>query len=450
MRKVSVPAPKLLGGEETGDGHADWIHCCALSAKGDIAVTGADDGTLRMWRIPAKGNPTEVGKLVLNTGVFACGLCRDDAAAISGSLDMKVWSIAQAEQEAKASRSFGWHEGDVCAVAVADAKTGLSLGRDGQLKVWNLTPSAEDAGSQILNIDTKKAFRRPKSADDEREIPTCLAVSEDGELVAVGTDEAAVLIYELKAARGRGPKRLWPLHEKFEPHTDAIRGLSFSGSGHDQLVCVSADGELSVIDADSPSVDIRLSLNDAKPNCVDVGNGVALVGGWSGSLLRVDLEEGEVEDLLEKAAGSMPQKVNGRVQSVSVSADGKQGLCATAEEPGNPQLWLWDLQERTLLRSFADLSDWVSRGLPCLISADSQLGLTATWDQRVHVWDLAGRGKGKGVVPECASLLQLDSNPTCIAAFRGWGAAGGGDGGGTVLIGDYEGGVHALRFSTTG
>ena len=36
-----------------------------------------------------------------------------------------------------------------------------------------------------------------------------------------------------------------------------------------------------------------------------VGGGVALVGGWSASLLRVDLEEGEIVDLLAVAADSL-------------------------------------------------------------------------------------------------------------------------------------------------
>eukprot|EP01043_Picozoa_sp_COSAG02_P022419 COSAG02_NODE_1165_length_14156_cov_58.567191_7_plen_1296_part_00 len=439
---VDVPSPTLLGSKETG--HEDWIHCCALSAHGDVAVTGSDDGTLRMWRIPAKGAVSEVGKVTLNTGVFACEL-HADSIALSGSLDIKAWSIAQAEQEAKSSTSLGWHDGDVVSVAVADAKTGLSLGRtDGQLKVWNLTPAAEDAGESIRNTDTKRAFRRPKNADDEREMPTCLAVSDDGELVAVGTDEAAILIYELKAPRGRGPKRLWPLHEQFEPHSDAIRGLAFSGTGHDQLVAVSEDSELSVIDADSPSVDIRLTLHGVKPNCVAVGGGVALVGGWKGSLVRVDIEEGEFVDLLAVAAETMPQPMTGRVQSTAVSADGKIGLSATAEEPGNPQLWMWNLEDRALLRSWSDLSEWVSRGLPCLISDDATLGLSASWDERLHVWDFgSNNGKGKGIVPEAASLLQLDRHPTCLAGPRSWTA------GSTLLIGDYEGGVHALRYTSS-
>ena len=73
----------------------------------------------------------------------------------------------------------------------------------------------------------------------------------------------------------------------------------------------------------------------------------------------------------------------------------------------------------------------------------TRTAMTATWDQRVHVWDLEGPGKGNGPVPEAASLLQLNVRPTCLAVSPGWGKAGG-QGHGVVLVGDYEGGVHAL------
>ena len=53
------------------------------------------------------------------------------------------------------------------------------------------------------------------------------------------------------------------------PHDSAsIQGLAFAGAGHDMLVAVSDEGELSGSDADTASVDIRLSLPGPKPNCL--------------------------------------------------------------------------------------------------------------------------------------------------------------------------------------
>ena len=61
---ADVPAPRLLGSENSG--HEDWIHSCALSANGELAVTGADDGTARLWRIPMRVRAARIGHARIN------------------------------------------------------------------------------------------------------------------------------------------------------------------------------------------------------------------------------------------------------------------------------------------------------------------------------------------------------------------------------------------------
>ena len=82
-------------------------------------------------------------------------------------------------------------------------------------------------------------------------------------------DAGSVLIFELKSIR-RGPLKLWQLHEtkRFAPHESKIVSLSFVAGRHD-CVAIAEEGELTVIDCDSPSVDIRLSLDGGKqPGCL--------------------------------------------------------------------------------------------------------------------------------------------------------------------------------------
>ena len=236
-----------------------------------------------------------------------------------------------------------------------------NLGGDGLLVAWNLKTG--------YVADTTKASRRPDPGE-EREVPTCVAVSHDNMLVAVGTDEGAVLVWELKAPRGRGPKKLRPRHESFRPHKDAVRGTVFRLGSH-ELVSVSDDQTCAVLDADAASMDSQLTLG-LRPNCFDAVGGCALVGGWDARVLLCDVDQGSVEELATLAA---------RVQDVALSADGRLGMATTSADVGVPQLLVWELSSRQLLRSYCDLSEWVSRGIPCVISADGRVALSATWDR---------------------------------------------------------------------
>ena len=142
---------------------------------------------------------------------------------VSGSLEIHCWDTARAENQA--AISSGAHVGSVVAVTMcSDQKTALSIGKDGMIKVWNVPTGAV--------TDSKRAFR-PADPGDEPECPRCIGVSSDDSIVAVGTDEGAMLIWEFKAVRG-GPRRLWPLHEKFVPHNDRIVDFCFAdGDSHD-------------------------------------------------------------------------------------------------------------------------------------------------------------------------------------------------------------------------
>lgn len=65
-------------------------------------------------------------------------------------------------------------------------------------------------------MDSVRASRKPMP-DEPPEVALCLTTSRDGALVAVGTDEGAVLVWRIKTGRhGRGPKQLRPLHDAFQ------------------------------------------------------------------------------------------------------------------------------------------------------------------------------------------------------------------------------------------
>ena len=57
-------------------GHEDWVYSCALSSDASLAATGADDGTMRLWRLPADGAEgcECVALLPTHSGCFGCAM----------------------------------------------------------------------------------------------------------------------------------------------------------------------------------------------------------------------------------------------------------------------------------------------------------------------------------------------------------------------------------------
>lgn len=230
-------------------------------------------------------------------------------------------------------------------------------------------------------------------------------------------------------------------------------------------------------DCDGPSVDVRLKL-DTTPKCLAVRGATAIVGSWDqpANLVAVDLEEGSVRialmhntvlftssvcvaclqvtklDIEQAVAADELTRPKGRVQAVDLTADCSTAIFSTSDEPGNPQLWLYRLLPAPgqFVRCIYGLSDWVSRGVPVVISQDGLLALTCTWDRRLHVWDLSNPSAAAPRHMEPASLLRVDCSPVCMRIRQPWSATAGLSGSEAVLaLGDDDGGVHFMRFVGT-
>ena len=113
------------GGAElrTLSGHGDWVRAVSLTADGRRAVSGSDDGTLKVWDV-------ESGQeLRTLTGhgdcVRAVSLTADGRRAVSGSHDktLKVWDVESGQE----LRTLTGHGGWVRAVSLtADGRRAVS------------------------------------------------------------------------------------------------------------------------------------------------------------------------------------------------------------------------------------------------------------------------------------------------------------------------------------
>ena len=111
----------------------------AVSADGRRAVSGGDDGTVRVWDLDT-GEPLHT--LAGHDGqVGAVAVSADGRRAVSGGDDgtVRVWDLDTGQP----LHALAGHDGPVRAVAVsADGRRAVSGGDDGTVRVWDLDTGA--------------------------------------------------------------------------------------------------------------------------------------------------------------------------------------------------------------------------------------------------------------------------------------------------------------------
>ena len=136
--------------EMTLTGHVGVVNAVALTADGRRAVSGGDDGTLRVWNLKTG----EVERTLTSHAdrVRAVAVTATGRWAVSGGDDgLRLWNLEKGEEE----RTLTGHVGSVHAVAVTpNGRRAVSGGDDG-LRVWNLeTDEMEWVTDQAAWVNT--------------------------------------------------------------------------------------------------------------------------------------------------------------------------------------------------------------------------------------------------------------------------------------------------------
>jgi WD40 repeat protein len=132
MRQVPDSRPLLLSFLE---GHEGAVFACALSADGSLLVSGGDDGTVRIWDVPAR-RPRAI--LEGHAGrIWCCAASRHGDLIASGGEDatVRIWDAAQATERARFVGSGASVRG--CAIS-PDTAFVASASTDGFVRIWSL------------------------------------------------------------------------------------------------------------------------------------------------------------------------------------------------------------------------------------------------------------------------------------------------------------------------
>jgi WD40 repeat protein len=197
----------LLPGPVGLPGHTGAITAVAISSDGAVAASGSEDRTIRLWSLTHR---RELATLEGHSGlVTALAFSPDGSRLLSSSLDqsLRVWNVGarKVERRLRCKENI-----EVLTVAFfPDGERMLSGGQDATVRIWEFA-----TGKQIGQLTLAR------SADDSSRIPTCLAVSPSGSLVAAGTIEGDVLIWRLPEGK---------LEHFYRGCQGGVVGLAFQG-----------------------------------------------------------------------------------------------------------------------------------------------------------------------------------------------------------------------------
>ncbi|CAE6541800.1 unnamed protein product [Rhizoctonia solani] len=201
-------------------GHSNSVDGVAFSPDGTYIVSGSTDMTTRVWEITTLLKPMTPDPLVGHTSPVHCvAISSDGTRIISGSGDhtVRMWD---AQTGAPIGKPYTGHSSFVYGLAfVRDGTRFVSCSIDMTLKLWDTT-------KQTL----VKSHSHPAKI-------RCVASSPDGALVAFGSDDEQVHLWDPKAWKKINS-------EPLEGHSDLIWSLVFSpdgaclASGSSKAVCL--------------------------------------------------------------------------------------------------------------------------------------------------------------------------------------------------------------------
>jgi WD40 repeat protein/tRNA A-37 threonylcarbamoyl transferase component Bud32 len=279
-------------------GHTSTIHSLAFRPDGRTLVSSADDGTVKLWDVPAdvRHDLPQFHRSAVRTLAFS----PDGATLATGSGDhsIKLWDLATARERT----TLLGHDDTVRSLAFApDGKTLASSGLDQTVRLWDVAAGrgvvidtkllfpgpvvfspdgktlawAQSAG--VMLRDTATGAQRRLDLEGPPGRVTSLAFR-DNALLAVGDARGAIGLFEV--ARGR---RLVLL----EGHTRDVACLAWSAGGK-ALASGSADGTVRLWDPEGGPERAPLTGHEGTVTFVTfTADGKGLVSGGSDGSVRL-------------------------------------------------------------------------------------------------------------------------------------------------------------------
>jgi WD40 repeat protein len=227
--------------------------------------------------------------------------------------------------------------------------------------VFRLKESAAGEG-QVTEEAAAAEEQRILTLEGHEAGVNCVAFSPDGNLIASGSDDQTVRVWEA----GTGKEMM-----TLERHKSSVSSLAFSSDGQ-KIISGSEDGTIVIWEFLIGDI-TQIAGEESRVNCIRVlPEGNAFISGSEDGMIRIWDISGNLLTTLSEHKGS--------VNSIALNLAEQQFLSGSTDRTFK----IWDLRKGALIRTFEGHGEEV-HGV--LFTPDGQSIISYTWGGPIKVWD---------------------------------------------------------------
>ena len=326
-------------------GHTDWIRAIAVTADGSRIISAADDHTIRVWNLDT--GLCERIIAIYSDWIHAVAITLDDACLVTGD-DQGYITLWNLESGAKLAVVRG-HTAAINAFTMTrDGSFLLSAADDRRIKVWKLPCLHEE---RTLRGHTARVIS--------------MAMTPDNKVISAATDDTL---------------RSWDLTTETAQASELISDQAYWV----RAVTVTPDGEQAIVASEDRTLAIW-NLRTKKLEGILEGHSdwvtavAALTDGQRVVSGSYDLTL-KVWNLKRASQARSASAHTDRIRAVTLMPDDEHAITSADDST----LRIWDCHTGALQRTFSGHPHWVF-----VLTPDGQRIVSAASGATIKVWDLA-------------------------------------------------------------